>query len=87
VNYYGKPHGNRHVDRRSDRRFRHQPQPHLGLAEQAIRRMVVPRKVWGGNRTVHGAHTQSALVTILQTCHLEVQVHLDPAKQQVDQYD
>jgi len=37
-------------------------------AEQAIRPMVVTRKVWGGNRTEPGAHTQSVLVSILQTC-------------------
>ena len=37
-------------------------------AEQAIRPMVVTRKVWGGNRTVTGARTQSILVSILQTC-------------------
>ncbi|MGC9223071.1 MAG: IS66 family transposase, partial [Terracidiphilus sp.] len=41
-------------------------------AEQAIRPMVVTRKVWGGNRTVRGAHTQSVLVTILQTCHQQM---------------
>lgn len=38
-------------------------------AEQAIRPMVVTRKVWGGNRTTQGAHTQSVLVSLLQTCH------------------
>lgn len=37
-------------------------------AEQAIRPMVVTRKVWGGNRTPAGAITQSILVSILQTC-------------------
>ena len=37
-------------------------------AEQAIRPMVVARKVWGGNRTARGASTQSVLVSILQTC-------------------
>jgi transposase len=37
-------------------------------AEQAIRPMVVTRKVWGGNRTTQGAHTQSVLVSILRTC-------------------
>lgn len=37
-------------------------------AEQAIRPMVVTRKVWGGNRTPLGARTQSILVSILQTC-------------------
>lgn len=37
-------------------------------AEQAIRPMVVARKVWGGNRTANGAHAQSILLSILQTC-------------------
>jgi transposase len=37
-------------------------------AEQAIRPMVVARKVWGGNRTERGAYSQSVLVSILQTC-------------------
>lgn len=42
-------------------------------AEQAIRPMVVTRKVWGGNRTENGAHTQSVLVSILQTCRQQLQ--------------
>ena len=37
-------------------------------AEQAIRPMVVARKVWGGNRTQAGAHTQSILLSVIQTC-------------------
>jgi transposase len=37
-------------------------------AEQALRPMVVTRKVWGGNRTARGAQAQSVLLTILQTC-------------------
>ncbi len=37
-------------------------------AEQAIRPMVVTRKVWGGNRTANGARTQSILLSILETC-------------------
>ncbi|MBI4442708.1 MAG: transposase [Acidobacteria bacterium] len=37
-------------------------------AEHAIRPMVVARKVWGGNRTAAGAHAQSILLTVLQTC-------------------
>lgn len=37
-------------------------------AEQAIRPMVVTRKVWGGNRTANGAWTQSILLSLLQTC-------------------
>jgi transposase len=34
--------------------------------------MVVTRKVWGGNRTERGAHTQSVLVSILQTCRQQL---------------
>jgi transposase len=41
-------------------------------AEQAIRPMVVTRKVWGGNRTERGAHTQSILVSILHTCRQQL---------------
>jgi transposase len=41
-------------------------------AEQAIRPMVVTRKVWGGNRTPRGAHTQSVLVSILHTCRQQL---------------
>jgi transposase len=37
-------------------------------AEQAIRPMVVTRKVWGGNRTPTGARTQSNLLSVLKTC-------------------
>ncbi len=37
-------------------------------AEQAIRPMVVTRKVWGGNRTEAGARIQSILLSVLQTC-------------------
>jgi transposase len=38
------------------------------VAEQAIRGMVIARKVWGGNRTWEGARTQQVLVSILRTC-------------------
>jgi transposase len=41
-------------------------------AEQAIRPMVVTRKVWGGNRTSRGAHTQGILVSILQSCRQQL---------------
>ncbi len=41
-------------------------------AEQAIRPMVVTRKVWGGNRTTQGALTQGILVSILQTCRQQL---------------
>ena len=46
-------------------------------AEQAIRPMVVTRKVWGGNRTDKGAHTQSILVSILQTCRQQLRPATD----------
>jgi transposase len=36
--------------------------------EQAIRPAVVTRKVWGGNRTLHGARTQGILGTYLRSC-------------------
>lgn len=37
-------------------------------AEQALRPAVVARKVWGGNRTPAGAHTQEVLLSVLRTC-------------------
>src|SRR5229473_3520281 len=37
-------------------------------AERAIRGMVIARKVWGGNRTWEGAHTQEILASVLRTC-------------------
>jgi transposase len=37
-------------------------------AERAIRGMVIARKVWGGNRTWEGAHTQQILTSVLRTC-------------------
>jgi transposase len=37
-------------------------------AERALRGMVIARKVWGGNRTWKGAHTQEVLVSVLRTC-------------------
>lgn len=37
-------------------------------AEQAVRWMVIARKVWGGNRTWAGAQTQQILVSIMRTC-------------------
>ena len=36
--------------------------------EQAIRPAVVTRKVWGGNRTARGAHTQGTLASFLRSC-------------------
>jgi transposase len=41
-------------------------------AEQAIRPLVVARKVWGGNRTQVGARTQSILSSLLQTCRQQM---------------
>ena len=37
--------------------------------EQAVRPAVVTRKVWGGNRTTTGAHTQEVLTSVLRTSH------------------
>jgi transposase len=37
-------------------------------AEQALRPLVVTRKVWGGNRTENGARTQAVLGSVLRTC-------------------
>jgi transposase len=36
-------------------------------AEQALRPAVVTRKVCGGNRTTHGAHTHEVLASVLRT--------------------
>ena len=37
--------------------------------EQAIRPAVVTRKIWGGNRTPHGAITQGRVATFFRTSH------------------
>src|SRR3972149_322144 len=37
--------------------------------EQAIRPLVVTRKIWGGNRTELGAITQQNIGTFFRTCH------------------
>jgi transposase len=37
--------------------------------EQAIRPAVVTRKIWGGNRTPHGALTQERVATFFRTSH------------------
>lgn len=42
-------------------------------AEQAIRPIVVTRKVWGGNRTWNGARAQEIVCSVLQTCRLQDQ--------------
>jgi transposase len=49
-------------------------------AEQAIRPMVVTRKTWGGNRTQTGAHTQSVLTSIVQTCRQQLRSPIDAFK-------
>ena len=63
----------RHLRRERDALFTFLYSPGLEAtnwrAEQAVRPMVVTRKVWGGNRTAAGAHTQSVLLSVLQTCH------------------
>lgn len=46
-------------------------------AEQAIRPAVVNRKVWGGNRTLAGAHDQSVLMSVLRTCQQQTYDTLD----------
>ena len=46
-------------------------------AEQALRPLVVIRKVWGGNRTPAGARTQEILGSLLRTCG---QQRLSPVK-------
>lgn len=40
-------------------------------AEQALRPLVVVRKVWGGNQTENGARAQQILGSLLQTCRLQ----------------
>jgi transposase len=64
-----------HLRRERDAMFTflycHGPDAPSYRAEQAIRPMVVTRKVWGGNRTNQDANTQSAMVSILQTCRLQ----------------
>lgn len=36
-------------------------------AEQALRGLVIARKVWGGNRTERGARTQAVLLSAMRT--------------------
>jgi transposase len=50
-------------------------------AEQAIRPAVVNRKVWGGNRTPTGAHAQSVLMSVLETCRQHGRSALDYVSQ------
>jgi len=62
----------KHLDRNFDCLFTFLYYPGLEAtnwrAEQALRPAVVNRKVWGGNRTWAGAHTQEVLASVLQTC-------------------
>ena len=50
-------------------------------AEQAIRPAVVNRKVYGGNRTAAGAHAQSVLMSVLETCRRQARSALDHVSQ------
>ena len=50
-------------------------------AEQATRPAVVNRKVWGGNRTPRGAHAQSVLMSVLETCRQHGRSALDYVSQ------
>jgi transposase len=61
----------KHIWKHQDQLFTFLAQPGLDAtnyrAEQAIRPAVVNRKVWGGNRTEHGAWAQGVLLTVLET--------------------
>lgn len=46
-------------------------------AEQALRYIVVNRKVWGGNRTPAGAHAQEVLSSVLVTCEQQERRPID----------
>jgi transposase len=37
-------------------------------AEQALKRPIVNRKVWGGNRTEAGAEAQGIFCSVLESC-------------------
>jgi transposase len=54
--------------------------------EQAIRPAVVNRKVWGGNRTWVGAHSQEVLMSVLQTCKRNERSGLDFVSQTLRAY-
>jgi transposase len=60
-----------HLDREFDYLFTYLKCPGLEAtnyrAEQAIRPAAVMRKVWGGNRTLNGAHTQQILMSVLRS--------------------
>jgi transposase len=61
-----------HLYRQKDALFRFLQRPGMDAtnwrAEQALRPLVVIRKVWGGNRTPAGARTQQILGSLLRTC-------------------
>jgi transposase len=63
----------KHLDREFDFLFTYLKCPRLEAtnyrAEHAIRPAAVIRKVWGGNRTAHGARTQEILMSVLRTSH------------------
>jgi transposase len=50
-------------------------------AEQAVRPAVVNPKVYGGNRTAVGAHAQSVLMSVLETCRRQARSALDHVSQ------
>jgi transposase len=68
----------KHLDREFSHLFTYLKCPGLEATnfrgEQAIRPAVVARKVWGGNRTPQGAHTQEILISTIRTSN---QQHLD----------
>jgi transposase len=49
--------------------------------EQAMRPVVVNRKVWGGNRTAAGAQAQVTTTSVLQTCQQQAKEVLDYVSQ------
>ncbi len=50
-------------------------------AEQALRPLVVVRKVWGGNRTQNGARTQQILGSLFRTCWQQKRSGIDTLRQ------
>ena len=61
----------KHLDHEFDHLFTYLKCPGLEATnyrgEQAVRPAVVTRKVWGGNRTENGAHTQEVMTSVLRT--------------------
>ena len=66
----------KHLDKHSHQLFTFLKVPGIDAtnyrAEQAMRPAAVNRKVWGGNRTLAGAHSQSVLMTVLATGRLQL---------------